>query len=98
MSINPSNNNIYVSDYNRRDIQVFSPNGDFLSKFGGHGSADGLFNRPHGIAFDGTGNSYVVDSSASGSRVQKFSSTTTLLSLSSAQQDQATDSFTTHQV
>jgi hypothetical protein len=41
-----------------------------VSKFGGHGTADGLFDDPEGIALDSSGNVYVSD--YNNERIQKF--------------------------
>ncbi len=41
-----------------------------VSKFGGHGTADGLFDNPEGIALDSSGNVYVSD--FNNERIQKF--------------------------
>lgn len=48
---------IYVSDSNNRRVQVFSPNGRFLSRIGGMWG-------PRGIAIDGNDRLYVVDTVA----------------------------------
>ncbi len=44
----------------------------FASKIGGLGTNDGEFTNPYGVAFDSTGNMYVVD--ATNNRIQKFDS------------------------
>ena len=36
--------NVYVSDDERNDVQVFSPDGNFLRKFGGYGRGEGQIN------------------------------------------------------
>lgn len=41
-----------------------------VTQFGGHGTTDGLFNHPSGIALDGAGNVYVSD--FYNQRIQKF--------------------------
>jgi sugar lactone lactonase YvrE len=42
-------------------VQVFSPEGKFLKKFGAMGAQFGQFSRPKGIAVDAEGNVYVAD-------------------------------------
>lgn len=56
--------NIYFSGTFNRAILKFSPNGDYISTFGGNSTGDfkpGEFNSPRQIAFDGYGRIYVVD-------------------------------------
>ena len=69
--------NIYVADVENNRIQKFSPNGTFLTKWGGNGSADGQFNGPYGITTDSMDNIYVAD--YHNNRIQKFSSNGTFL-------------------
>jgi sugar lactone lactonase YvrE len=65
-------NNIFVFDEERSDVQKFSSIGGFVSKFGSSGSEDGQFQGLLGGAVDSEGNLYVLDSSRLD--VQKFSS------------------------
>jgi len=74
--------NVYVghgplqtTDTNR--IQKFDSNGNFLTKFGTKGSADGQFQGPRGLAVDSAGNVYVAD--RGNERIQKFDSSDTFL-------------------
>jgi len=61
--------NVYVADTLRSHrIQKFDPNGKFLVAWGGSGEKEGVLARPSGIAFDASGNVYVLDME----RVQKF--------------------------
>ena len=78
ISIGPDGN-IYVADTANDRIQVFTPNGTFLRKWGSKGSASGFFNSPLGIHFevkkgalytDLTGRVYVADSG--NNRIQVF--------------------------
>jgi len=62
--------NLYVADTFNDRIQKFSPDGQFIAKWGVSGSDDGEFDRPQGIAIDGSGNIYISDSG--NSRIQKF--------------------------
>jgi hypothetical protein len=54
-------------------VQKFDSAGNFLTKWGSPGSADGEFNVPGGVAADPAGNVYVSDER--NHRVQKFDST-----------------------
>lgn len=65
-----SNGKLYCSDQGCDRISVFSVNGEFLGKWGEHGSGDGQINRPSGLAFDDMENIYVVDTL--NHRIQKF--------------------------
>jgi tripartite motif-containing protein 71 len=59
--------NVYVSDAHPFSsgsdrIQKFSPSGELLARWGGTGKGPGQFRNPTGLAVDGKGNIYVVDS------------------------------------
>jgi DNA-binding beta-propeller fold protein YncE len=62
---------IYVSDEQRHDVQVFDRNGCFVRRWGALGSGEGQFNRPNGLAIDADGNVLVVD--CLNNRVQRYS-------------------------
>ena len=51
-------------------VLVFSPNGEKLRSFGTHGSGQGQFKYPYGVAVDGEGNILVAD--VNNDRIQKF--------------------------
>ena len=51
-------------------VSVFSPSGEKLRSFGKHGSGQGEFNNPCGVAMDGEGNILVED--RKNHRIQKF--------------------------
>ncbi len=68
---------IFAMDYNSNLVQVFDRTGKFAFSFGGAGSTNGKFNRPHGVALDSSGNVYVPDTG--NSRVQVFSSSGSFL-------------------
>ena len=51
-------------------MKKFSLQGDYLPKFGSHGSGDGQFNGPKGLCFNSKGLLYVVDQN--NHRVQVF--------------------------
>src|SRR4051812_16389647 len=68
-----SGGKVLVTDSCRRDVQVFSAAGAFVSKFGGSvsdGPADGKFECNDFVATDGSGNAYVSDNCLD--NVQKF--------------------------
>ena len=52
-------------------VQVFTTSGEFLTKWGSSGNDGGQFAFPWGIAVDGVGIVYVIDTG--NSRVQVFS-------------------------
>ncbi len=56
--------NVYVADTDNHRIQKqkFSPDGNFIKKWGSYGTGDGEFDRPFGILLDNSGNVYVTDS------------------------------------
>ena len=53
---------VYVVDDVRDDIQVFSPEGSFLSKVGSHGSGDGQLDTAGSIFVGPDGTLYAADS------------------------------------
>lgn len=68
--------NLLVTDALRADIQVFSLNGRYLSKFGGSAAKEGKdkkdkFEKPEGVAVDPEGNIFVADYLSS--LIKKFS-------------------------
>ncbi|MBN1202941.1 MAG: hypothetical protein JXJ20_13915 [Anaerolineae bacterium] len=62
--------NVYVADSENHRVQVFSPDGAFITRWGSYGSGPGQFDIPQGIAVDGQGNVYVGD--RNNSRIQRF--------------------------
>lgn len=61
---------LYVGEYgDRQRIQKFTTEGQYVTEFGEHGSADGQFQRPSGMAWQ-NGEVYVVD--AFNNRIQVF--------------------------
>jgi len=67
-----SDGNVYVVDYANIRVQKFNNQGDFISKWGTKGKADGQFGVPHGVDVDKEGNVYIVD--MDNNNVQKFDS------------------------
>lgn len=62
---------IAVTDYENKRVQIFISNGSFLSSFGSGGKTPGKFKCPSGIVFDESGNILVADSA--NQRIQTFS-------------------------
>jgi len=52
---------VYVSDGGNGRVQVFTPQGHFVSQFGSFGEGEAQFLDPRGLAVDHEGNVYVVD-------------------------------------
>jgi DNA-binding beta-propeller fold protein YncE len=69
-SIAIGGDNIYVSDEALHRINILSKDGRFLGYWGAHGSGEGQFDRPSGIAFDLQGNLLVAD--AMNHRIQRY--------------------------
>ena len=61
---------VMVTEVEGHCVSIFSPSGEKLRSFGTHGSGQGQFEYPRGIAVDGDGNILVVDSN--NNRIQKF--------------------------
>jgi len=70
--------NFYVSEYGDYDrVQKISPDGQFISQWGGHGAEPGQFRRPQNLAVDAQGNIWVAD--ACNHRIQAFDTDGNLL-------------------
>lgn len=55
--------NYYISEYGEYDrIQKFTPEGKFITQWGGHGDKPGQFSRPQAIAIDKQDRVWVADS------------------------------------
>ena len=52
---------IYVADTGNKRIQVFTPDGQFVSQWGGKGLQEGRMDEPVGLAIARDGSSYVAD-------------------------------------
>jgi len=64
--------NVYVAESWGNRIQVFTADGQLITKWGSQGSDDGQVNNPRALSLDGNGNIYVVDTQ--NFRIQKFTS------------------------
>lgn len=62
--------NVYVTDTMNNRVEIFDPDGNFISLFGQHGDGPGYLARPKGIAIDGDGHIWIADSFQD--RVQVF--------------------------
>ena len=70
-AVQDAQGNYYVAEYGEFDrIQKFSPTGEFLFQWGGHGDALGEFQRPQNLAIDSNGQLWVAD--ACNHRIQVF--------------------------
>jgi hypothetical protein len=65
-----TDSNVYVAESWNHRIQVFSPDGKLLRRWGGWSSRDGEFRGPSGIAISQSGEVYVVDTD--NNRLQVF--------------------------
>ncbi|HWP44822.1 MAG TPA: hypothetical protein VNO14_16370, partial [Blastocatellia bacterium] len=63
--------NIYALESKDNFILKFSPDGRFITRFGGRGNQPGQLGSPHNLALDGQGRVYVSDS---GRAIQVFDS------------------------
>ena len=64
--------NIYVANSDRHQIIKFDPDGNYITKWGSHGTENDQFNWPAGIAVDSEGNVYVCDHN--NNRIVKYDS------------------------
>ena len=63
--------NYYISEYGDYDrIQKFTPEGEYVYEWGGHGQEEGEFLRPQGLVMDEKDHLWVAD--ASNHRIQVF--------------------------
>jgi DNA-binding beta-propeller fold protein YncE len=53
--------NVYVADTLNNRIEIFDPDGNFISTFGKNGDGPGYFARPKGVALDSDGHVWVAD-------------------------------------
>jgi len=73
IAIQPGTGNIFISNRESNQVEVFSPTGATLAIDGKNGSANGNFSFPQGLAFAPNGNLYVSDSG--NNRIQEFAVT-----------------------
>jgi len=79
-AVEDSQGNLYVAEYGEYDrIQKFTPDGQFLLEWGGHGSEPGEFVRPQSLAIDEQDRIWVAD--ACNHRIQVFDTEGKLLDL-----------------
>lgn len=73
-AVQDSHGNYYVAQYGEYDrIEKFSPDGEFLFQWGGHGRQPGQFLRPQNLAIDEKDQLWVAD--ACNHRIQVFNAT-----------------------
>ena len=73
-AVEDSQGNYYVAEYGEYDrIQKFSPSGEFLFQWGGHGPEPGKFIRPQNLTVDEHDHIWVAD--ACNHRIQVFDAT-----------------------
>lgn len=61
MAVMVANNLIYISDTNKKRVQIYDYDGNPLKIFGKAGTKPGQFLFPYGLASDSKGNVYVAD-------------------------------------
>jgi Leucine-rich repeat (LRR) protein len=75
------NGNIVVADAGNFRVQIFKPDGTFISKFGSNGTANGQFdNSVRAVTIENDGTILVADGAYSTSRLQRFSPTGVFIS------------------
>lgn len=80
---------IYVNDRERNDVQKFTPDGKFISKFGEKGEELGQFQNPYSMIIDSNDYLYIID--RGNDRVQKmYTNGTPIKSWNSIQGDSVT--------
>jgi len=78
--VEDSQGNLYVGEYGEYDrIQKFSPAGEFILQWGGHGSEPGQFRRPQNMIIDAQDRIWVADSC--NHRIQVFDTAGNLLQI-----------------
>jgi DNA-binding beta-propeller fold protein YncE len=76
VAVDPAGN-VYAADYDAAEIQKFTADGTFITKWGSHGSANGQFAAAKDVAVGASGTVYVADHenfSDGNNRIQKFTS------------------------
>lgn len=61
MDVTKVGSDLYVTDTNHKQVQVFDESGKLAFKFGKEGTGEGQFQFPYGIAGDSKDNIYVAD-------------------------------------
>jgi hypothetical protein len=77
IAVGPYGDLVYIADTGNNRIEVFTPEGIFLSKWGHFGKGSGDFDKPVAITTDSDGFVYVADNG--NGLVQKFSETGTFV-------------------
>jgi tripartite motif-containing protein 71 len=61
LAVSPIDGSIYVTDPSLQLVQKFTPEGKFISQWGGWGTRPGEFYKPKGIDVDSHGRVFVID-------------------------------------
>lgn len=73
-AVQDSQGNYYIAEYGEFDrVQKFSPEGEFVFQWGGHGNGPGEFKRPQNLAIDENDHLWIAD--ACNHRIQVFDAT-----------------------
>jgi streptogramin lyase len=64
--------NLWVPSTEAHDVQGFHPEGEYFTAFGKEGTGEGQFSTPAAIAAGPDGTLWVIDNSATNSRVEKW--------------------------
>ena len=54
--------NVFIADRGNHCVWIYTCGGQYVSKFGKHGSGQGELNYPYGVAIDVNGNIYISES------------------------------------
>ena len=73
ISVDSSNDSVYVADSFNNRIQKFDSNGNFITEWGNNGTENGQFNFPFSISLDSS-SGYMYVSDGFNNRIQKFDS------------------------
>jgi DNA-binding beta-propeller fold protein YncE len=76
IAVQPGTDRVFVANRESHEIEVFTTDGDYVTRWGTRGTTDGKLQFPQGVDFmpddDGTGYDLVVADSAN-NRIQRFS-------------------------
>ncbi|MFN8104575.1 MAG: NHL repeat-containing protein [Acidimicrobiia bacterium] len=72
LTVQPGTGRVFLANRESHEIEVFDADGNYVTRWGTRGTANGQFQFPQGIAFDPTDGTVVVSDSQN-NRVQRFS-------------------------
>lgn len=61
LDVTPDGQRVFVTDFGNHRVQVFGPDGEFMTTFGQKGKGAGQFAQPTDVAVDENGTVFVVD-------------------------------------